>query len=61
MKSSVNNRTGLALIYGVSLKTLNKMIKEHGIKLPENRRVLTPSEILEVYNRLGFPEGKDVR
>ena len=47
-------RKELAAEYGISVKTLNKRIKEAGLEIP-SYRLLFPEMLKQVYSALGIP------
>ncbi|MFO7851925.1 MAG: hypothetical protein R6X28_05635 [Bacteroidales bacterium] len=48
------SKQDLATEYGVSLKTFNKWLKKHNIKI--SRGLITPKDQEKIYDKLGFPK-----
>ncbi len=50
----VKTRKELAAEYGISVKTLNKRIKEAGLEIPTHK-LLFPNKLKLIYYTLGIP------
>jgi hypothetical protein len=56
MSHKTQNKTTLAAIYGVSLPTFIKLIKDiEGLELKPKIRILTPKQVAIIYEELGEP------